>query len=130
MSNFLMKTVIPLLIILILSNCRTRHPQEWELYYYNGNYDKAELELNRIVEKLPDYWEAYYWIGKINFEKAEYMLSVINYKKAISLDSTRYNFIKNDLKNSYYELAELYYNESKYDSSAFYYRKALTIKDE
>jgi len=118
-------------LIFILSNCRhISHPPEWEMNYYFGKYDKAEYELIKVIKRFPDVSEYYIWMGKIKYGKSEYKSSIRNYKKAVSLDSTQYEVLKNDLKNSLHKLAEKYYYESTYDSAAFYYREVLKTKNE
>jgi len=130
MKLLIMKNIIPLLLIIIINNsCGIKSQSQIFIDYKAGRYDKAEIGLRDVIKENPNFWESYYWMGMIKYNKSEIKQSVQYFKKAISLDSTKYKYIKNDLKNSYYKLAEIYYKESKFDSSSFYYREVLNIKE-
>ncbi len=92
--------LISFLIILIFSSCRTSHPEQYVMDIHGGRYDRAEYWLNNDIKRRPDYWEPYYWMGIVKYERKDYKNSIKYLKKAAILDSTQYDNIKKVLELS------------------------------
>ena len=67
-------------------------------YYKKGDYDRAIVDFDKVIELNPDDAEAYYNRGNAYYEKQEFAQSIRDYSKAIELKP---------------QFAEAYYNRGE-----------------
>jgi OmpA family/WD40-like Beta Propeller Repeat len=71
------------------------------LEYYNYlDFNKAETLFKIAITYDPDFYEAYMMLGELNTRQKKYKDAVLNYRKAINIDSALYRPVYFSLANS------------------------------
>ncbi|MDQ3140837.1 MAG: OmpA family protein [Bacteroidota bacterium] len=65
--------------------------QKAVLLYQENNFAEAEKQFNKLLQKHPDFIDAYIQLGSIYYETKDYINSAKNFEKVLHLDSN-YNY--------------------------------------
>ncbi len=89
-------------------------------YFYDGKYDQAIHNYERIIEIEPNFAPAYNALGlALKVRGAETSEVAFYFKKAIKIDP--------DFLSSYDNLGKLYYSVGDFDNAEDYFKKGLAI---
>ena len=86
----------------------------------HGKTTQAASQFQLVLEKQPDFAQAYEGLGRINFSNKNYETGIINFKKALELDPL--------LWRSYNFLGNIYDGLGNHDLAIHQYKTALTLK--
>jgi protein O-mannosyl-transferase len=65
------------------------------IFYANGNLDKAAQQYIKALKALPDFPEAHNGLGAVLLRKSKIRLAIQHFKKASELDPSNPNFLQN-----------------------------------
>jgi len=71
------------------------HNNLGNIYYSNGNLDKAAQQYIKALKAMPDYPEAHNGLGAVLLKKSKISLAIKHFKIAAELDPSNPNFIQN-----------------------------------
>ena len=90
-------------------------------YMEDARLDLAVDELEKILERQPDNYDAYYDLGRVHFELGNYELAVENFENVLEYKENN-EFI-------YYYLGQAYEANDEIDKAISNYLKAITVND-
>lgn len=90
------------------------------LYAQNGEYDKAQEILNRLIRLEGDSYLAHYYLARLYRELQYYDKAAASYEKALAL---------NWFERLAYEVAEFYEDQKEYDKAIVVYRRIIEEGD-
>jgi hypothetical protein len=90
-------------------------------YYDYLEYNKAETLFKIAISHDPDFYEAYMMLGELYSKQKRYGEAVVNYRKAVEIDSFSY-------KPVYFSLANAEMMTSDYSNALEHYRAYLRNK--
>jgi len=80
------------------------------LYFHNGQFDKSESTLQKLLENAMDDAELHYYLGMVYAATSRQEYAVIEYEKSLSL--------KNDREEVWRELCAIYLKKRLFDQAA------------
>ena len=90
-------------------------------YYDYLEFDKAETLFKIAISHDPDFYEAYMMLGELYSKQKKYGEAVLNYRKAVEIDSFSYRPV-------YFSLANAEMMTADYSEALEHYRAYLRIK--
>ena len=89
------------------------------VYLEDSRYDMAIVELEKVLDKEPENYDAYYDLGRVYFELGDYEDAISNFENVIEY--------KEDNEFLYYYLAQSYEGNNEIDKAISNYLKAITV---
>jgi outer membrane protein OmpA-like peptidoglycan-associated protein len=93
-------------------------------FYKKGNYTDALRLMKSVISEEPEFTDAYYLIGLINFKRynSNFKEAERNFLKVLKLCPEYDNYI-------YYYLGEIFYSDERYDSTVLYLKEFVKDVD-
>ncbi|MFW6030805.1 MAG: tetratricopeptide repeat protein [Halanaerobiales bacterium] len=89
-----------------------------ESYYYNENYQEAKRHFEQLIDKNPNIYQAYFYLGEIyNLIEGNYELAINYYQRAVNYNR---NYVK-----AYLALGNLYFETEEYYRAITQYMNAI-----
>jgi tetratricopeptide (TPR) repeat protein len=82
---------------------------QWLFYAQKGDYDKAIVELNKIIKIYPDSADSYYNRGTLYAEEGKFDQAIADCSKAIEINP--------NYADAYYNRAVAYFSKKEYDKA-------------
>ena len=80
-----MKKLLILILAAMVINCSNLY-KKGDSYLNSGDYDNAVAEFEKIIEKFPDDWQAYYGLGQAYRMQKEFLKAVEAFDNALQLN--------------------------------------------
>lgn len=88
-----------------------------KVYYYQKNYDQAEMQFHNLIVKMPKYAEAYHWYGNVLAHNKKYEKAINMYNKALELDPK--------LSIVHFHKAKVYYTQENWNAAILSIKEVL-----
>jgi tetratricopeptide (TPR) repeat protein len=131
MGRIVFTTIFTFIIILIITGFQCSSPEltSTRLYIQQNNFDAAETSAEKEVANNPKSTEGWFLLGRVKFEKGDFIGMKEAFNKANELDATKYQndiyvMTMNGWVNSYNQ-GVTFYNEGNDTKSNEAYDKAI-----
>ena len=91
------------------------------VYLEDSRYDMAIVELEKVLDKEPENYDAYYDLGRVYFELGDYEDAISNFENVIEY--------KEDNEFLYYYLAQSYEGNNEIDKAISNHLKAISVNE-
>ena len=108
--------------VLVSYNSPRSHNNMGDIYYQEGNTERAIREFKKAIELKADYADAYHNLANIYHHKGDLKEAVRLYQQAVSFNPR--------LFESHYNLGIIYLNAGELDLARLQFEKALELRPE
>ncbi|NOX09298.1 MAG: tetratricopeptide repeat protein [Gammaproteobacteria bacterium] len=92
LSKKINRVLLSGLVAAVLFGCggaeerKAKYLEQGKIYFEQGNYEKAQIEIKNVLQIDPKTAEAYYYLGRIGEQNKSYRKAFSNYLKAVDMD--------------------------------------------